>query len=279
VLETSPWPGITTKDLHNHPVPRLLFPPGTSQETYPNSATIPVFRNSLGYRTAEFDSVGEHVLCLGDSRTEGMGLLSSERWSDLVGQQLECDVVNLGVRSISMDAIYLLAAAWVQHRQPLAVVVQTPPMVRHSVWHDVAGVPRAHWCNLHSNSHRNQRDKKSLSAAYMNLAEASIYNFEHAWVINLLAVQNLCAAKQIPYFAWSFDTKEDQNTQVFDLCEILGAQVEHNQYNDKNNSLPIGHPMANVWPENHLAADDAHSDADCNQKWAQRVILQLPQLR
>ena len=88
--------------------------------------------NSWGYRTVEYSSLGkDFILTLGCSETEGIGLPEHMRWSNLLAQQLGCDLYCGGLLGQGADTVARQSVLWsTRLRLPRAVYIQWPNATR-----------------------------------------------------------------------------------------------------------------------------------------------------
>lgn len=91
--------------------------------------------NSLGYRTKELDKLdNDYILVFGCSYTEGVGLFENELWCNILGKDLNIDVVNLAKAGTGPDIININTQLFVKNKfvKPRAVVIQWPEVSRKS---------------------------------------------------------------------------------------------------------------------------------------------------
>jgi hypothetical protein len=92
--------------------------------------------NSWGYRSTEFDELGDDfIVTFGCSSTEGIGLHYDDMWSTKLGKELNCNVLNLGVGSTGVDFQYynsILLHNYLMsiNKKPKYVVYQWPSQER-----------------------------------------------------------------------------------------------------------------------------------------------------
>ena len=85
-------------------------------------------RNSLGHRSVEIQDLNldNYIICTGCSVTEGIGVEVQNRYSDLVQQDLNVDVYNMGVAGSGNDVIVLNLLTWLAkvEKKPKFIVIQ-----------------------------------------------------------------------------------------------------------------------------------------------------------
>lgn len=99
-----------------------------------DSNTLVYKHNSVGYRTAEFDTFEENgfVLVFGCSYTEGIGLHEEHIWHSHITKNHNLKVMNLGIGGTGCDAIRLNSALYIANKlpKPRLVVFQWPGFYR-----------------------------------------------------------------------------------------------------------------------------------------------------
>jgi len=86
--------------------------------------------NSDGFRSQEFDTLGNCMIALGCSYTVGIGLPIDTVWPSLVGQKINLDVANLAAGGNSADTCFRLAEYWIPVLKPKLVAMLVPPPAR-----------------------------------------------------------------------------------------------------------------------------------------------------
>lgn len=82
--------------------------------------------NSHGYRTHELVEDTTSIMCLGCSATIGIGAEIGTRWTDVLGDLLECKSYNLGLVGGSMDGTYRILKTWLPKLKSKAVFILLP---------------------------------------------------------------------------------------------------------------------------------------------------------
>lgn len=82
--------------------------------------------NSQGYRTHELVEDNTSILCLGCSATIGIGAKIGTRWTDILGDLLNCKSYNLGLVGGSMDGTYRVLKTWLPKLKSKAVFILLP---------------------------------------------------------------------------------------------------------------------------------------------------------
>jgi hypothetical protein len=86
--------------------------------------------NSHGFRSQDFDTLGDCMIAVGCSFTVGIGLPSGVIWPTLLGKKLNLDVANLAWGGNSADTCFRLAEYWIPRLRPKAVAMLAPPRAR-----------------------------------------------------------------------------------------------------------------------------------------------------
>lgn len=81
--------------------------------------------NSHGFRTDEFD-LSERIICLGDSRTFGVGLHEWQTWPYFLSQLTGKPVWNLGSGSACLDTAYRILKGYLPQLRTSLVVALMP---------------------------------------------------------------------------------------------------------------------------------------------------------
>lgn len=89
-------------------------------------------KNSLGYRTHEFEFSGEYIMAFGCSNTYGLHLHEQDRYTNLLEKTTGIKTFNAGVPGGSANMIMMnvasLLASGVQ--LPQTIIIQWPPFMR-----------------------------------------------------------------------------------------------------------------------------------------------------
>lgn len=96
---------------------------------------MPMFEyvfNSEGFREREFDDA-PCVMALGCSHVMGVGIPEKYRWTNLLTQQLDLRVLNLGVGGASVDTCFRLLSHWIQRLQVRLVIISLPSDARFEI--------------------------------------------------------------------------------------------------------------------------------------------------
>lgn len=57
------------------------------------------FRSEINYSDLLHNKLGDYIVCLGCSHTEGIGVDVNDRWSEVLGRKLKLSVMNVGLTS------------------------------------------------------------------------------------------------------------------------------------------------------------------------------------
>lgn len=139
--------------------------------------------NSHGFRDDEFNQ-RPCGLAFGCSFTEGVGVDYSSTWPSQLSKLVGIHVWNLGVGGCAMDTVFRLTDYWIDQFDPEFVAVCTPASIRFELClEETVDVKTVH----------NVKDEQFIKNWMLHNAN-SHYNYRK----NLLAVQYLCAVKDIP---------------------------------------------------------------------------------
>ena len=150
--------------------------------------------NYHGFRTDEFDQ-SQRILTLGCSYTQGVGLHRNQIWSEILAVQLQKQVWNLGVGGGSLDTCYRLLEYWIEHLNIEAVIVLVPHIDRVEI---VLNDARVESCGPWSDEFM-----KNFYQAWIDHSDNSSINHRK----NLLAMQQICAQRQIPILFYYPETE------------------------------------------------------------------------
>lgn len=95
--------------------------------------TIQYNFNSLGYRTQEIKDISKpFLLATGCSYTEGVGLNTEDIWCNILANELQLDLVNIGKQGSSPEVLQFNSLLWKANNLPLPelVVAQWPQITR-----------------------------------------------------------------------------------------------------------------------------------------------------
>lgn len=92
--------------------------------------------NSHGYRTHELVEDKNSILCLGCSATIGIAAPVGTRWTDLLGEMLNCTSYNLGLVGGSIEGVYRTLKTWLPTIKSKAVFVLLPRNPRREFYDD-----------------------------------------------------------------------------------------------------------------------------------------------
>jgi hypothetical protein len=109
-------------------------------------------RNSNGHRSKELSEINmdNYILCTGCSFTEGIGIPSDARYTDILASMLNTDVYNLGLGATGNDIIFYNLVTWlsVVEKKPKLIVVQWSSPIRFSVKNNKSKntiIPKGPW--------------------------------------------------------------------------------------------------------------------------------------
>lgn len=145
--------------------------------------------NSYGFRTHSLDDIQQPCwLVLGGSDTIGMANPEDVRWSNLLEQQYNTTVYNLGISGGSADTVTRLAVGWLDYIKPEKVFVQWPPPWRFELVEDNNGTKRI--------KHVTWREGIQFATQYFLEDQNSWINYNK----NKTMIRGLCAERGIDYY-------------------------------------------------------------------------------
>jgi len=150
--------------------------------------------NSHGFRTNEFDQT-PGILALGCSYTQGVGLHQHQAWPEMLSAQLGMPTWNLGVGGGSLDTCFRLLEYWIDHLTIRAVVVLVPHIDRVEVALNDSTVES---CGPWSDEFM-----KDFYRCWIDHSDNSAINRRK----NVLAMQQICAQRQIPILFYYPETE------------------------------------------------------------------------
>lgn len=145
--------------------------------------------NSRGFRSREFDNTPSGI-ALGCSFTEGVGIPVESTWPSQLSNLLDTNIWNLGVGSSSADTAFNLLEHYINELNVQFVLLCAPPMDRFEFFRyeepiRIMAIASIHpplyetfikeWFTTEKNSSINQRK-------------------------NVLAMQQICSQRNIPFF-------------------------------------------------------------------------------
>ena len=144
--------------------------------------------NTEGFRDDEFNDEPAGM-ALGCSFTKGVGVDFDNTWPKKLSTMLNMRVWNLGVGGSASDTAYRLAEHWLDRLNIKFVAMLVPNVDRVEIWeHD-----SPHVLTHNSDTMPNLNEYKKV---YLANSKNGHINQKK----NLLAIQYLCAQKQIPFY-------------------------------------------------------------------------------
>lgn len=151
--------------------------------------------NNDGYRTDEFDT-RPNWIALGCSFTQGTGVRESERWTDVVADQLGISCWNLGVAGASGDTCYRIAKHYIPKLRPQFVVYLEPRYNRAELTTEKYPAPLVlNWAY----------DYKNWDGPYVKELLLNEINLEIAAEKNREAIRSICLQHSIPLIVYQPD--------------------------------------------------------------------------
>jgi hypothetical protein len=150
--------------------------------------------NSDGFRSSEFDTLGDCMIALGCSYTVGIGLPINAVWPTLVGQQLNLAVANLAWGGNSADTCFRLAEYWIPVLKPKLVTMLAPPPARLELLVDQSVTAGSMPVEVFSPGSQREHYTDVFLKHWFLIEE----NHRINQVKNCLAIKHLCQEHNIP---------------------------------------------------------------------------------
>jgi len=147
--------------------------------------------NSRGFRDREFDNTPSGI-ALGCSFTEGVGIPAENTWPTQLSNLLKTNIWNLGVGGGSLDTAYNLLEHYLDELNVQFVVLGIPPMDRFEFF--CGEKPIRIMGNLRTFHPLYESFLKEWFATEKN----SLINQRK----NVLAMQQICNQRSIPFYHW-----------------------------------------------------------------------------
>jgi len=203
---TVKWSGMDSSDRFEQHLKNPVHKQLLGDLGFLNPDCISYCYNSFGFRAEEFDKRPSGI-ALGCSFTEGVGLPLEATWPMQLSKMLDQHIWNLGVGGGALDTCYNLLEHYINALNPKFVVVCTPPIDRFEFFENknpirVLGsynIPRLYesffkeWFATEKNSETNHRK-------------------------NILAMQQLCSQRSIPFYHLSAHNDFDLDGKARDLA-------------------------------------------------------------
>ena len=185
--------------------------------------------NSWGHRSVEYDSLGQDfILTLGCSNTEGIGIASTDRWSEQLAGPLGFDVYCSGLYSVGPDIVARQSLLWSKRlRLPRAVYIQWPSVTRKT------------FASINRSLHKNNKYKNLRKTPLEFNIENGSRNYDGQWygsryirdegemVVNFWQNVELAdlawRAVGVPvvHFTWELD-----NFKYLDFCSVPMIHID-----------------------------------------------------
>jgi hypothetical protein len=148
--------------------------------------------NSHGFRCEEF-SESPSIMTIGCSNTCGIGLPIEHTWSNIVANNLNLHLSNLGIGGYSNDTAFRLCYGWIDKIKPKVLIfLQTPPSRSEIV------TPTSFNTVCARNHSKYEKFYKDWISDESNDQLNSLKNS--------LAVQQLCSSRGIKFLSFNSDT-------------------------------------------------------------------------
>jgi len=142
--------------------------------------------NKQGFRTEEF-SRRDCFLALGCSFTVGTGLEQHQTWPEVLAQQIQLPVYNLGVFGCAIDTCFRLCYYYIDVIKPKFVIMMSPPRDRTEIIESMRGQTVTY--------HGDLCDRHKSWFAYEQNSELNYHKHN-------LALHQLCANRDIPFYSY-----------------------------------------------------------------------------
>jgi hypothetical protein len=216
--------------------------------------TVQYAYNTYGYRTHEFDvQTKEHALVVGCSLSEGEGLHLHETWTDRVEKNTQQLLFNLSKRGTNAEFACQNIKNWLEHFTPSVVIAQWPDAHRMMSWQGNTAT-----CVTAQNP-------EHVFHTILKYAET---NFWANWTNAVLTANMFCQQKKIPIL--------NLYLGVGDLIPEMVKSV----LQTKNIFLEIDNKTVNhTWHFDSQAHDGLHHSGWCNERWAERIMRLLEDVK
>ncbi len=186
---------------------------------FDQSQAVTYQMNSHGFRSAEFDS-GSGFIALGCSFTCGIGLPATQIWPSLVGQAVGLTSWNLGIGGAGLDTCFRMLYTYIDMLSPKFVMLLTPDQHRFEI-HDL-DQPRM---IMHASNY-NSADITTIKKFWFANEQNTLINHTK----NLLAIQQLCASKQVKLIVKNL------------YPDLLGTIAPHEPWPASRDLQHVGYP-------------------------------------
>jgi hypothetical protein len=197
--------------------------------------------NNYGFRTRDIthDLKNSDVLmAFGCSHTFGEGIHESNRFSNILAEQLNLTCLNMGVCGASFDTVFRLASHWIPYIKPKIVIILEPDPARKEIIKPL---------NIYNNSKEpinllmHKFTKEALSTYPELKVELEGYKkFYDDWVLNeentyyatlknRYAIELICMQNNVKlYYLTVIDTIFNENNVIWsDARPSLGRDLLH----------------------------------------------------
>jgi hypothetical protein len=166
--------------------------------------------NAQGFRSSEFDD-RPCGLAFGCSFTEGTGVPVEAAWPSQLSQLLNLHVWNFGVGGAAVDTVFRLMDHYLDQFSPNFVTLLIPPKGRVEILSD------QHYKVCFRNRADHNAPYESYSRAFFSQESNLILHVKR----NLLAMQQLCQDRNIPFY-WL-----DSNDYITAGGQDLARDLDH----------------------------------------------------
>lgn len=240
------YPGITLIDSFDQPAAKIPARANAKiLREYPAGNYVEYLHNSYGYRTYEFNNVGQHFLVCGGSIGYGAGLLPVQTYASKLEQHYQIKAINLSTGGAGATFVRKNIFAWTKLNKPKFVIAEWPP------------VHRLYNYNYDQVQFATGAQPDTVFKA---VVQQSDHTFCEQWLDAIITTNQMLQALNIPCYNLFFD----EQAPIKQLLPILDKHNIKIHYDQKT-------PDA-MWKFDSKAFDGVHHSEDCNQLWADRII-------
>lgn len=211
------WLGTDSQEQFEKNLQNSLYRAQLQKYGFDQPTAISYEFNSHGFRCKEFDH-SPGFIALGCSQTAGVGMPANQTWPRLVSHKLGLMCWNLAVGGASMDTCMRLLYHYIDLLNPRMVLLLRPSMVRLEIFdHDTV---------------KNLLPAKIELPAFQKIWYSNDTNSQMNCIKNTLAIERLCAQRQIPLV-------------------IKDAETDLLLYDRRPSAFPGARDLQHAGPEEH----------------------------
>lgn len=173
--------------------------------------------NTYGFRSPEFNDVGNNIITIGCSFTEGIGLHNDEIWGSVISKELDVPNYNLGSGGHGFFYCINMLKIWIPLLRPKYVFCLVPHPYRqgaigpfyhnneyHLQIHSSSFEDLANQSELRTKLIVTERSKSSYSAWFKNLIHCPTENIQALVEMNSNQLDHLGNKYSVPIYYSSF---------------------------------------------------------------------------